>query len=410
MSHAWGRPSPAAAIASTKLATSPARSLDAASAPGSSSDATSRATTSARPPSTTASTRPRTMSSAALAGPASTLNACRTSRAMTSKSDPPGEARPRTTCQPWAASESAKASRSRVLPTPGGATTRTRPGSPPFASAAAACSRSSSASRPSIGALRRPIASSRDGSGCRPRTREAGTGFVFPLSASGSTASSSTAWATDSAVRSPTSTPPGSAAVWSRAATFTVSPLTRPASGPPVATRTSPVLTPTRSRSCSASSPRRAPRSPTAWTSASPAWIARTASSSSTRGVPNTAIAASPMNFSSDPRYRPTMSRTVAKYASWIVARSSGSRPSASVVNPTRSANSTETIRRSDVLADATGAGRSTGGCYADRVARLRQARARRPGPTGRPPDRPWNAASRAPRPARRAAAQSPSA
>jgi len=49
--------------------------------------------------------------------------------------------------------------------------------------------------------------------------------------------------------------------------------------------------------------------------SASAARTARSASSSRVNGTPKTAIAASPMNFSSWPPYRPITWRTVSKYA-----------------------------------------------------------------------------------------------
>ena len=135
-----------------------------------------------------------------------------------------------------------------------------------------------------------------------PATIQALTGAAFPLSSSGPASVSSATSATLSAVVSPTSTPPGGAAVWNRAEVFTVSPVMRQSSGPlPMLATTSPVLTPTRRRSAASSRPSRGPSCSTAATSASPARTARSASSSRARGMPKTAITASPMNFSTRP-------------------------------------------------------------------------------------------------------------
>ena len=83
--------------------------------------------------------------------------------------------------------------------------------------------------------------------------------------------------------------PPAAAACCNRAATFNASPV---ASRSSVPVTTSPVLTPIRP---SIPSPANASRISTA------ARHARNASSSCTTGTPNTAITASPMNFSTEP-------------------------------------------------------------------------------------------------------------
>jgi hypothetical protein len=57
------------------------------------------------------------------------------------------------------------------------------------------------------------------------------------------------------------------------------------------------------------------------------------------------------MNFSTRPPYRLTTDRHVSKYRVSSSRTSSASRFSESVVNPTRSANNTETSRRSAVEA-----------------------------------------------------------
>ncbi len=106
-------------------------------------------------------------------------------------------------------------------------------------------------------------------------------------------------------VAAPTTAESCGAAVWSRAAVFTTSPATiaSPRSDlAPSVTTASPVLTPIRTES---------PRSgPSSFNSAmasrmrKPARTARSASSSWAVGAPNTAITASPMNFSTVPPSR----------------------------------------------------------------------------------------------------------
>src|SRR5262249_14784412 len=78
-----------------------------------------------------------------------------------------------------------------------------------------------------------------------------------------------------------------------------------------------------------------------------PARTARSASSSRATGAPQTAITASPMNFSTVPPYRPIRAEHSSKYRLRSPRTSSASRPSEYVVNPTRSANRMLTTRRS---------------------------------------------------------------
>src|SRR6266540_2465772 len=103
-------------------------------------------------------------------------------------------------------------------------------------------------------------------------------------------------------VSSPTRISPGCAACSSRAATFTSSPV---ASVPPSLVTTSPVLMPIRTCSSVSYSARSDEfRTPSSARKSSAARAARKASSSCTRGIPNTAITASPMNFSTLPPCR----------------------------------------------------------------------------------------------------------
>jgi hypothetical protein len=81
-----------------------------------------------------------------------------------------------------------------------------------------------------------------------------------------------------------------------RAAVLTASPATMPCWVAPMVTATSSVTTPT--RIASASAPSFSPYPVTASMRSSPARTARSASSSCATGTPQTAITASPMNFS----------------------------------------------------------------------------------------------------------------
>ena len=95
-------------------------------------------------------------------------------------------------------------------------------------------------------------------------------------------------------VASPTSTVPGAAADWSRDAVLTRSPATMPWFVAPMVTAASPVSTPAR-----AAMP--GPSVRTASTRSRAARTARSGSSSRATGAPQTAITASPMNFSTLP-------------------------------------------------------------------------------------------------------------
>ena len=94
-----------------------------------------------------------------------------------------------------------------------------------------------------------------------------------------------------------------------------------------------------------------------------PARTARSASSSCAVGAPQTAMTASPMNFSTVPPYRPMTSRGDLEVAGQSVSRtSSASRSSANGVKPTRSANRTDTSRRSAMGAASCSGRTATGG------------------------------------------------
>jgi hypothetical protein len=100
-------------------------------------------------------------------------------------------------------------------------------------------------------------------------------------------------------VDSPTRTEPGVATDWIRDAVFTRSPATIPWFWAPSETAASPVSTPARARRSGA--PTSSPRSLTNAVSSSAARTARSASSSCAIGDPQSAITASPMNFSTTP-------------------------------------------------------------------------------------------------------------
>jgi hypothetical protein len=99
---------------------------------------------------------------------------------------------------------------------------------------------------------------------------------------------------------------PGAAAAWILLAVLTRSPVTMPCPSAPIATAASPVCTP--ARACSEGS-----SVGIAATSSSAARTARSASSSFATGAPQTAITASPMNFSTVPPYRSMIVRDVSK-------------------------------------------------------------------------------------------------
>src|SRR6266511_2867565 len=178
------------------------------------------------------------------------------------------------------------------------------------------------------------------------KARHRGTGSAFPLRSWTPAGSYMIAASVERRVDSPTRTVPGSASACTRDAVLTRSPATIPWPSAPSVTAASPVSTPM--RGFNRPEPTVSPRVRTACTSSIAARTARSASSSWATGVPHTAMTASPMNFSTVPPYRAMSRRHVSKYADSNSRTSSGSRASLSVVNPTRSANSTETSRRSD--------------------------------------------------------------
>ena len=138
---------------------------------------------------------------------------------------------------------------------------------------------------------------------------------------------------------------PGSAAACTRDAVFTASPATIPSPTAPRVTATSPVTTPV--RAAKPGTPNSPPSAATAATRSSAARTARSASPSAATGVPQTAITASPMNFSTTPPYRLITVRATAKYQERSSRTASGSRASDNGVNPTTSQNNTEHSRRS---------------------------------------------------------------
>ncbi len=109
---------------------------------------------------------------------------------------------------------------------------------------------------------------------------------------------------------------------------------------------TVPVTTPARARELGRARSE-TPSLATSATTSRAARTARSASPSTATGVPQTAITASPMNFSMSPPCRPTTWRASSKYCDSTSRTSSGSRASLKGVKPTRSTNSTEHSRRS---------------------------------------------------------------
>ena len=129
--------------------------------------------------------------------------------------------------------------------------------------------------------------------------RQAWTGCSRPLTSCVPASSYSIAASLARRVTSSTSAVPGAASDCSRDAVLTVSPSTIPSPSAPSSTAAFPVSTPARTRSSGI--PTSSPSAVTAWVSASAARTARSASSSRAIGVPQTAITASPMNFSTVP-------------------------------------------------------------------------------------------------------------
>src|SRR3954469_23700471 len=177
-------------------------------------------------------------------------------------------------------------------------------------------------------------------------TRNAESGSVFPFTATGSSWSATTASRTSWYVSAPIRISPTPAACSRRAATFTASPAASVPSAAPVTT-TSPVLIPTRMWTRVSIAPSSSTlRSPRASLSSAAARTARSASSSRMFGIPNTAITASPMNFSTVPPWRSMTPRIASQYRVNTPCRRSGSRRSPSAVDPTMSAKRIVTVRR----------------------------------------------------------------
>jgi hypothetical protein len=147
-------------------------------------------------------------------------------------------------------------------------------------------------------------------------------------------ASTSAAPLMSSSVASPIKTSPAAAACWSLAATLTASPAAKRSS---VSVTTSPVFTPIRPAIPSSGSDARI---------SSAALQARRPSSSCTTGTPNTAMTASPMNFSTVPSCDSTIDFIRSKYRASTPCSASGSTDSPSAVDPTMSQNSTVTTLR----------------------------------------------------------------
>ena len=189
---------------------------------------------------------------------------------------------------------------SRLLPMPGSPvidTNRAR------RSRAVACRRSftrrNSSSRPTKGGSKRSLRPRPLRLPTTRRALQALTISFLPFKVSSPASSKAIAPEVARHVASSTSTVPGVAALWTREAELTVSPSTMPSATLPMVTATSPVTTPPR-----ASSPSRPASRPSAGTNetiSNAARTARSASSSFAVGAPQTAITASPMNFSTVP-------------------------------------------------------------------------------------------------------------
>ena len=136
----------------------------------------------------------------------------------------------------------------------------------------------------------------------RPTTRSARQSSIaasLPLSSNVPAGSYEITASVVRIVDSPTKTEPAGATDWIRDAVFTRSPATMPWSWAPSVTAASPVRTPARARRSGA--PTSAPMSLTRAVSSRAARTARSASSSCATGEPQSAITASPMNFSITP-------------------------------------------------------------------------------------------------------------
>ena len=153
----------------------------------------------------------------------------------------------------------------------------------------------SSAARPTNGIVRRTERV------LSPSTAYATSPPSKPLAATSRRSPKDTDASVNACSVSPARTSSGLAPVCRRAAAFTTDPVTSNWPDGPTPVAASPDSMPTRTRSGS-SRPSSSVRRRTRPQMASPARTARTPSSSCTCGSPNTAITASPMNFSGVPR------------------------------------------------------------------------------------------------------------
>ena len=154
----------------------------------------------------------------------------------------------------------------------------------------------SSPSRPTNGGSRASPRRSPAAAGDDPERPPERSGSALPFSSCSPASSYAIAASLARLRRSPTSTVPGSAADWTRDAVLTRSPATMPWPSAPSVTAASPVSDAGARLAAPGSSAGARPA-----TSSSAARTARSASSSCATGVPQTAITASPMNFSTVP-------------------------------------------------------------------------------------------------------------
>ncbi len=246
-----------------------------------------------------------------------------------------GRHRPQST---WTRSPiSAVAARTRVdLPTPASPTSSTsRLWWAAWSRAPISLGRSDS--RPTIG-------SEAGSTGDSPSASTTSTGWRWPRRLNSSAGPTSTMSRAARRVRVDRRIWSGSAVCWIRAAVCTAGPVTRrsPDQGP---VATSPVSSPM--RRCRGTSPRAVSAVLTMSRMASAARTARAASSSCPVGKPNTARMASPMYFSRVPPKRRTSAASRRKVSLSRSRAASGSSDSTRLVEPTRSAKSTVTTRRS---------------------------------------------------------------
>ena len=260
------------------------------------------------------------------------------------------------------------------MPIPAGPMTLTRRGRRSrLVAAYRSLSARSSSSRPTKGASRASLRLRPPRPATTRRARQAGTGLALPRRTWSPAGSKAIAREAARQVASPTSTVPAAATDWSRDAVLTRSPATIPW-----------LVAPDRDRGLAGEDPRPrldgGPNALTASSSSRAARTARSASSSRATGAPQTAITASPMNFSTVPPYRPITSPARSKYRVRVSRTSSASRSAAYGVKPTRSANRTLTQA---ALGDGLGGGdrsRPQGARHQRRRARGAEPGARRVG------------------------------